>query len=390
MDDDRFSVESTRSWRGETGRNGWWWEVRFASPRAVGSILQIQGDHSFVFTNAPSSFVWQTSDDGSSWRDLQETSIKSERRLFRVHRLARAHRTRYLRLHITGVFGTYPTLREVEFYEGSGDKISFPPWMIVVNTTDDSHLPSHGQEFIPLAKSCAGWGHLHAQQVCLGSFDEWFLATEPRPLCACLSGNFKDWCEVDRSWWRGTEEVLRKKHLPMWASCGGAQGLALLSEYGTGRPWDCPHCRNPAHPKTPIYTHIGHAGHRPCGDYSACVFERGPHRMRQLSQDPAFAGLPREFTAMESHCGQIEWPPKGWELVVTAGPGTKTKSQCLRVSDRYIYAAQFHIEMAGTPEISRQIMRNFLTLAETWGGYNPHGKSVSPARRWAWAERSGS
>jgi GMP synthase-like glutamine amidotransferase len=101
--------------------------------------------------------------------------------------------------------------------------------------------------------------------------------------------------------------------------------------------------------------------------------------MRLLRRDPAFAGLPREFETMESHCGQIEWPPAGWDLVVTAGPGAKTRTQCLRLRDRYIYAAQFHIELPGTPETSRQIMANFLSLAKQWGGYQPRGEAVSPA-----------
>jgi len=51
----------------------------------------------------------------------------------------------------------------------------------------------------------------------------------------------------------------------------------------------------------------------------------------------------------------------------TRGPGALTENQCLRVRDRYIYAAQFHIEMSGTPETSRTIMRNFLDLARGWG-----------------------
>ena len=94
--------------------------------------------------------------------------------------------------------------------------------------------------------------------------------------------------------------------------------------------------------------------------------------MELEKEDPAFAGLGREFQVMESHCGQIEWPPKGWELIVTAGPGTKTKSQCLRLTgqpgepDVPVYAAQFHIELDGTPETSRTIMGNFLRLAREW------------------------
>jgi GMP synthase-like glutamine amidotransferase len=87
-----------------------------------------------------------------------------------------------------------------------------------------------------------------------------------------------------------------------------------------------------------------------------------------------FEGLPREFRIMESHCGQIAWAPKGWVRIATKGQGALTATQCLRVEDRYIYAAQFHIEMDGTPANSRQIMSNFLGLARKWGGYNPRGQ----------------
>jgi GMP synthase-like glutamine amidotransferase len=90
-----------------------------------------------------------------------------------------------------------------------------------------------------------------------------------------------------------------------------------------------------------------------------------------LTSDPVFNGLPERFNVMESHCGQIEWPPRGWTLIATAGTGTSTKTQCLRENNRPIYAAQFHIEMNGTPENSRTLMSNFLELARRWGGYNP-------------------
>jgi GMP synthase-like glutamine amidotransferase len=96
-----------------------------------------------------------------------------------------------------------------------------------------------------------------------------------------------------------------------------------------------------------------------------------------VADDPAFAGLPREFRTMESHCGQVEYVPKGWRLVVTNGPGGKTKMQCMRREDRYIYAAQFHIELAGTPASSKAIMANFLKLARQWGGYNPQARTVA-------------
>jgi hypothetical protein len=54
---------------------------------------------------------------------------------------------------------------------------------------------------------------------------------------------------------------------------------------------------------------------------------------------------------------------------------------------RYVYAAQFHIEMAGTPENSHRIMANFLALAKSWGGYNDKGMPVKPPASWPVAPR---
>jgi hypothetical protein len=364
VDGDRFSLEPTRLWRGAAGRSNWWWEVAFPEPRSIGAILQITGDHAFVLRNAPVRYVWQISTDGIVWMDLDETRQPGERRSYRVHRLTQAHRVKGLRLRIDAATGTAPVIREVEIYGTTNAVITFPDWIIAVNTTHDGTLPGEGQAFIPLAQSCAGWTNLQAQQVWLDAFSPDFIAAEPRPLAAFLSGNFKDWCEVDRELWRGTQHVLRERTVPIWASCGGAQGLAILAETGVDQPWDCPHCRDPRHPRLPIYTHIGHTGVRPCGDYSACIHERGPHAVAKVGEDTVFRGLPRSFQVMESHCGQIEWPPAGWSLIATAGRGTLTRSQCLRLDGKPIYAAQFHIELDGTPENSRVIMSNFLTLAK--------------------------
>jgi hypothetical protein len=378
MDGDRFSTDPTKSWRGKPGETSWWWQVSFPKPRTVGAILQIVGDQDLALRNIPKKYVWQASADGRTWEDLAETAVKDERRLFRLHRLTKSREVRALRLAISEAGeGEFPTLREVEFFADPKADVSFEPWAVVVTTTGEKKVPGTGRTFVPLARQCKGWEHLQAQNVWLGDFREEFLKVEPRPLCAFLSGNFIDWCQQDRANWQGVEEVLKKGHLPMWASCGGAQGLALIAETGTDKAWDCPHCRDPKAPKSPIYGHIGHTAKKACGDYSGCIFERGPTNILQTADDPAFEGLPREFRAVESHCGQIEWPPKGWVLIATAGKDSLTKTQCIRVKDRYIYAAQFHIEDEGCPETARAIMGNFLRLSKEWGGYNVNGKPVA-------------
>jgi len=378
----RFECGAGAAWKGDPAAAGWWWQVRFPEPRAVGALLQIQGDDPLRLRNAPRKYVWQGSLDGKNWRDLKETQTDRERRTFRIHRLKRAVQVQYLRLVVREAEGGFPTLRAAEFFAEPSARIDFPAWSVVVSTTTRYEPMGHGAEFIPLARQSPGWEGLQAQQVWLESFDEAFVAAEPRPLCAFLSGSFRDWCEVERAPWRGAQEILRRGRLPIWASCGGAQGLAILAETGVEREWDCPHCRDPKRPKLPIYTHVGHTARKPCGDYSACLFERGPTAILQAAHDPVFAGLPREFPAMESHCGQIEWAPRGWTLVAVGGKGARTRTQCLRVRDRPIYAAQFHIEMAGTPETSRRIMTSFLEAARAWGGYNPSAAPLPPPAPW--------
>jgi uncharacterized repeat protein (TIGR03806 family) len=365
IDGDRFSIAPAALWRGQAGEKSWWWQVSFAEPRAVGAILQIHGDHEYAMRNTPRRYVWQVSEDGRSWDDLEETATRDERRIYRIHRLARPRAVRALRLAIAAAEGETPAIREVEVFREPRAEVPFPPWAVIVSTTGSSKVPGEGAEgFRRLARSCQGWGGLQFQNVWLGDFRDAFMSAEPRPICAFLSGNFIDWCQQNREHWRGTDEVLKRSSLPMWASCGGAQGLAILAEAGADRTWDCPQCRDPAHPKLPIYTHIPGSIRTRCGDYSGCVFERGPMPIRRLVADPVFRGLSDEFLAMESHCGQIEWPPRGWELIATCGQGGKTKTQCLRLKGHPIYAAQFHIEMDGTPDSSRTIMGNFLALAQ--------------------------
>ena len=105
VDGNRFSVERASAWKGRTSAGRWWWQVEFERTRHVGAILQVVGDHAFVFRNAPLQFVWQRSADGTHWSDLPETATTNERRLFRIHRLARAVEARFLRLNIAAAQG---------------------------------------------------------------------------------------------------------------------------------------------------------------------------------------------------------------------------------------------------------------------------------------------
>ncbi len=364
VDGNRFSCTPTSVWKATSGEA--WWQIQFAQPRRIGSLLQINGDHDVRLQNAPRNYVWQWSHDGQLWNNIRETVIRHEKRLFRIHRLKEPIETAYLRCKIFLSEGLAPALREVEFFAAVDADIPFDDWIVSIGSVEDRDRTFSDTRFIDLARQCTGWEKVPAQLIWHGDVDAEYVATEPRPLCAFLSGSFLEWCQRSREPWRGVQDVLRRRTLPMWGACGGAQILAILDETGVDHPWDCPRCRDPQQPLLPVYSHIGHHGPAPCGDYSKNVGERGKFKMRKVADDPAFAGLPDEFDVMESHVGQIAYVPHGWIRVVTNGPGAWTENQCLRVKDVPIYAAQFHIEMEGTPANSQRIMANFLNEARLW------------------------
>ncbi len=353
------------AWDGGSAGVPWVWEQLFPAQRTIGGLVQTLGNDPLVLRQAPLDYEWQVTTDGRKWRTLPETRVRNESRRVRTIRLSFPVRARGLRLVVNAARDQRPIVQKLDILDHPDAVVRLPPWVLLVNSTEDSTLPNHGQEFLPLVRSCPGYENVAAQQIWVTDLTPELLRVEPSPLAVFLSGTFKDWCQVDRSHWRGVERVLAAPKVPIWASCGGAQALAIIADGGTLRSWDCPHCRDEDRPKTPIYGHIGHTGPGPaaCGDYSRCAFEKGPRFIVPAANEPLFEGMPSTFQVMESHCGQLMYAPDGWDVVAGGGSDALTRIQCLRLRGHYVYAAQFHIEMAGTPEVSRQLMRNFLSLA---------------------------
>ena len=368
VDGERFSVDRGLAWKGGAGATSWEWTGEFPEPRRVGSILAVLGDEAQTLRNWPCDYVWDWSPDGSTWHELEETRVSRERRMFRLQRLREPRTALAIRLRIRAACGESPVVREIETYPETSSAVEFPEWLCVVATDEKPNLGDCGS-FLRLVESAEPGLRVHAQRVWIDAVDEPFVEAEPRPLCLFLTGNYADWCQRSHEPWRGVGRVAAAGRTPIWASCGGAQGLAILSENGVDSPWDCPHCRVPGDAKTPIYGHIGHpdpTARRACGDYSTCFREQGPTKVRPLLADPVLEGLSAEFPMVESHCGQIEWAPRGWLLIVTGGEGAKTRVQCIRRAESPVYAAQFHVELEGSPEPSLRITRSFLALARAW------------------------
>ncbi len=371
-DGNRFSSLDGAAWQGHAeSARGWWWQEDFSAPRRVGSILQINGQAGECLACGPRDYVWQFSNDGESWSDLNETRITNEQRTFRLHRLKHAVEAKWFRLRIDAATSSDagPVLREVEFYPETDSPVAFPDWVLSVNITDRP-ASKDGLGHVEVLRAAVVDEPIPAQHTDVSVVTPDFVSVEPRPLCMFLSGSYRDWCEVDRVDYRGIEQILTQRLLPIWGSCGGCQLLAILAETGTHQTWDCPHCRDTRAPKLPIYTHI-HCTPAPgtrlkCGAYDTCEFERGPHLLQIVHADPVLAGLPTsgQFTCQESHCGQVEYLPKGWSLLVTHGPGGKTKNQLMKVDGYPIYAAQFHIDMGG--DHAKILAKNFLDVARRW------------------------
>ncbi len=346
----------------------------------MGAILQVLGDEEHHLAAQPLDCVWQASDDGATWRDLVDTKQLSERRMYRIHRLPTAERARYFRLLVNSASGQAPAIREIEFYRDPQQSIEFPDWVLAVSSYERPDL-STCHRYLDLARKCEGYSKLLAQYLWHAELSLAMVTAEPRPVCVFYTGNHRDWCEIDPRTWRGTLDLLNDGSTPLWAACGGAQGFGLLAENGCEGDWDCPNCRDSQNPKSPIYGHIGLLDANvktACGIYTNNIYERGPTTVRKLVDDPVFAGLAEEFLIPEYHCGQIEFLPKGWELLVTKGTSGKTWMQCMRKRGTCIYAAQFHIELQGTPENSQRIMSQYLAYAKAWARNNwrPEQKRV--------------
>ncbi|MGD9632503.1 MAG: discoidin domain-containing protein [Pirellulales bacterium] len=384
VDGDRFSVAPGHLWRGADGEKSWTWQADFGKSTKLGAILQVLGDDESILAAAPLAYVWQVSDDGTNWRDVPSTSVANEQRMFRLHRLPEAVEARYVRLSISSTGGKPPAIREVEFFARPDQTIEFPDWVFAVGSEDTPQVDTC-HRYLDLAHQCKGWEHLPGQYVWHGYFGPEVALVEPKPMCVFYTGNHRDWCEIDPTVWRGTQELLKNGSLPMWAACGGCQAFGLLEENGCDVKWDCPNCRDPQHPKSPIYGHIGLVDPNvktACGIYTNNIYERGPTPVRRVADDPVLRGLPDEFLVPEYHCGQLEYLPDGWDLIATRGKGGKTWMQCMRKRGTCIYAAQFHIELQGTPEVSQQIMSNFLAYAKGWKSPNESSASAgSPSAR---------
>jgi hypothetical protein len=382
IDRDRFAVKEGALWKSAAGAAEVQWTADLGAPLAMGAILQVLGDHGTTLA-APVDYVWESSLDGAEWRSLESTQRAGDRRIYRVHRLPENITARYLRITFRNAKSQPPSMREVELYADREAVIDFPAWFAAVNsfgipTVDACEL------WFALVHKCAGWEDAPAQFIWHGHLTEDFARAEPAPVCMFFTGSFVDWCEVSPATWRVAAALLEDGSIPMWAACGGAQAFGILSDGVNDVEWDCPKCRDPRNPKTPIYGHIGAldpTGATKCGDYSNNIYERGPTLVRLVQPDPVFVGLDEEFLVPQYHCGQLEYLPLGWDLIVTKGRGGKTLMQCMKKRDTCIYAAQFHIEMDGTPESSVKIMSNFLDRARQWTSSHPRTLTAAAQRK---------
>jgi len=195
VDGNRFSTRPEKYWKGTASEKSWHWQADFGRLTDIGSILQVLGDDESILAGAPMAYTWQVSDDGTNWRDLKETSVSNEQRMYRIHRLEQPARGRYLRMSITSTSGTPPAIREIEIYPQIDQKIQFPDWVFAIGSEDRPRI-DNCRRFVDLARQCEGYADLHGQYVWHGYFGLQVALAEPRPMCVFYTGSYRDWCEV--------------------------------------------------------------------------------------------------------------------------------------------------------------------------------------------------
>ena len=92
----------------------------------------------------------------------------------------------------------------------------------------------------------------------------------------------------------------------------------------------------------------------------AAVPEYGKTKITIDNQDPIFKGLPREFTAWESHNDEIKELPSELEGLAHS----ENCIQAIRHRKRPIYGLQFHPEVNDT-EYGHEIFKNFLEIVKS-------------------------
>jgi len=276
-------------------------------------------------------FVWQKSDDGDEWIDIEGASIANNDTFRNIINFS-AVDARYLRLSIKAWYGYAAQINSITFYSPGMPVVPAVPigeYVLLVGNQEN------GFTFSALADFVKNLG-LGLQTLTVPHYEvsmDMLEKLEKKPLAIILSGNNADYPNLPMFEYNGEYEIIRKSDIPILGICCGHHQLAMA--YG--------------------YTYARSMG---WVDISSMENAGTRAQIKKVKDDPVFKGMKDPFTAVEIHGWEIAVVPEGFETIAES-----TYIQAIRNKSRMIYGEQFHAEIKASYNEGTPYLINFLKMA---------------------------
>jgi len=333
--DRALSEGDLQRWSGKHGESHYWWRIGFGQPVLVSGIYLMKQKYSqginadnSLREGAIKDYVWQYSDDGTSWNEIKKTKI-TDCPYVEKNFIFDPIRARYFRIYITGWIGKFPSLTKVKFFSETKCKIFHrKPLIIIVNNLES---PANRYD-VKIAKAIYSSSKvdciiIHRSELSLSKI----LSFGVRPIAIILGGGNREWKDRDMSEYKGEFNLIRNGKFPILGICSGHQTIAI-AEAGMN-----------------VIRHMEKG-------------ESGYIKITKFKDDHLFKGLPSEFFVQEGHHDEIKQVPSNYEILASS----KTcKAQIIKHRRKLIYGVQFHPHNF-TPEYpaGRILLKNFMGLAK--------------------------
>jgi GMP synthase-like glutamine amidotransferase len=277
------------------------------------------------------NFVWQRSNDGEFWIDIDGTPI-GDNDTFRNIINFDTVKARYLRLFIKEWHGYAVQINTITFYSPGDPPVPAVPageYVLLVGNQENGFTFSELADFVEslgLGLSTLTVPHYEVSLDMLNSLKK-------KPVAVILSGNNADYSNLPMFEYNGEYEIIRRSDIPILGICCGHQQLAMA--YG--------------------YTYARSMGWE---DISSMESAKTRTQIKKVKGDPIFSEMKDPFTAVEIHGWAVAIIPDGFELI-----GESTYVQAIRSKSRMVYGEQFHAEIKAPYNEGTPYLINFLKMA---------------------------
>ncbi len=275
-------------------------------------------------------FIWQASDNLTTWRDISGTEVIDNDTFRNILRFQPVE-TRFLRLLIRAWHGYAPQINAVTLYSPGRPPVPEAPdrdYVLIVGNQQNGYTFTELAEFIEGLDLGLATVTVPHYEVSL----EMVKKLKRKPVALVLSGNNAYFANMPMFEYNGEFEIVRHADIPILGICCGHQMTVLA--YG--------------------YTNVRAMG---WSDISS-VRLKDPTQTRIVKEDPIFKGMPNPFTAPEVHSWAVARLPRHYQVIAES-----TYVQCLKSSAKLLYGEQFHAEIKAPYNQAKPYLVNFLKMA---------------------------